>query len=488
MSPPEVAARRANAPESRRIASAGVRRALTSVPASPLARQQRFDAQAQQLIDGVLLALALIASYWLRDILGKIYEREPQQIEAYLPLGAFVAFVGPFVLARFGVYLPSLRSRRSALLQTVKGVGVVVLLALGAAYLLRAQPSRVIISTFTLTSIGLVSTRQLLWRRSARGTAAARHTVALFGGGQHNQDLRALIEANPTWGITIAGALDAEHDQPDALIHLLHHHHVDSVIVAGARTTFDKIDEVVRVCEIEGVDVWLIADFINTLIARMSFDQFHGQPMLRFQATPDRSWSLVVKRAIDLVLASAMLLLAGPLVMLPTAVALRLGCRGPILFRQLRCGKHGKRFRMYKFRSMVVDAEERRDELEAHNEQSGPVFKVARDPRITRIGRFIRKMSIDELPQLFNILRGEMSIVGPRPPIPSEVEKYERWQRRRLSMKPGLTCLWQVSGRNDVGFDEWMRLDLAYIDQWSLALDLKIMLRTVPVVLLGSGH
>ncbi len=484
MSPHEAAARVARQQESERI----VRRALTSVPASPLARQQRFDTQAQQLIDGILLAAAFAASYFLRNILGGLYLPEAEPLASYGPLGVFVAFVGPFVLARFGLYLPSSRSRRAALVQTVKGVGVLVLLVLGTAYLLHEQLSRVIIGTFTLGAIGLVSVRRLVWQRTARGAAASRHTVALFGGRQHTEDLRALIEAHPAWGITIAGSLDADTTRADALIALLHNHHVDSVLVAGARTTFDKIDEVIRVCETEGVDVWLFADFVNTLISRMAFDEFHGQPMLRFHAKPELSWALVVKRAIDLAIASVMLVITGPLIMLPTAIAIRLGSPGPILFRQLRCGKHGKRFKMYKFRSMIADAEELRDELEALNEQTGPVFKLARDPRITQIGRFIRKMSIDELPQLFNILRGEMSIVGPRPPIPAEVEKYERWQRRRLSMKPGLTCLWQVSGRNSVGFDDWMKLDLAYIDQWSLALDLKIMLRTVPVVLTGSGH
>jgi lipopolysaccharide/colanic/teichoic acid biosynthesis glycosyltransferase len=142
---------------------------------------------------------------------------------------------------------------------------------------------------------------------------------------------------------------------------------------------------------------------------------------------------------------------------------------------------------MYKLRSMVDNAEQRRAELEVINEMDGPVFKSSRDPRITGVGRLLRRFSIDEFPQLFNVLRGDMSLVGPRPPLPEEVARYERWQRRRLSMKPGLTCLWQISGRNQIGFDEWMRLDLSYIDNWSLLLDLKILLKTIPVVLLGKG-
>ena len=161
--------------------------------------------------------------------------------------------------------------------------------------------------------------------------------------------------------------------------------------------------------------------------------------------------------------------------------------KGPILFGQVRSGLYGRTFTMWKFRSMVADAERLKAALEAKNEMDGPVFKITDDPRITRLGRFIRKTSIDELPQFWNVFIGEMSLVGPRPPIPAEVEKYERWQRRRLSMKPGITCIWQVSGRNNVDFKTWMQQDLQYIDNWSLLLDVKLLLKTVPVVLLGVG-
>ena len=173
--------------------------------------------------------------------------------------------------------------------------------------------------------------------------------------------------------------------------------------------------------------------------------------------------------------------------MLVAAILIKLTSPGSILFRQQRCGLNGRLFDMYKFRSMVDDAEHHRFELDALNEMDGPVFKSSYDPRITRVGKFIRRFSIDEFPQFYNVLRGDMSLVGPRPPLPQEVARYERWQRRRLSMKPGMTCLWQISGRNEVSFEDWMKLDLTYIDNWSLLLDLKILLKTVPVVLLGRG-
>ena len=160
---------------------------------------------------------------------------------------------------------------------------------------------------------------------------------------------------------------------------------------------------------------------------------------------------------------------------------------GPVLFNQVRMGLNGRKFNMYKFRSMHQDAENRLGALKSSNEMSGPVFKIANDPRVTPVGRFIRKFSIDELPQLFNVLKGDMSLVGPRPPIYKEVLEYQRWQRRRLSMRPGITCIWQVSGRNDIGFEEWMKLDLEYIDNWSFWLDLKLLFKTIPAVLIGKG-
>jgi exopolysaccharide biosynthesis polyprenyl glycosylphosphotransferase len=196
---------------------------------------------------------------------------------------------------------------------------------------------------------------------------------------------------------------------------------------------------------------------------------------------------MFIRRLLDIALASAILLSFGPLFMIPAAILIKLTSPGPILFKQLRCGLNGRQFVMYKFRSMIDNAEQLRVELETLNEMDGPVFKSSRDPRITFIGKILRRFSVDELPQVFNVLRGDMSLVGPRPPLPQEVARYERWHRRRLSMKPGMTCLWQISGRNEVSFEDWMKLDLTYIDNWSLLLDLKILLKTVPVVLMGRG-
>jgi lipopolysaccharide/colanic/teichoic acid biosynthesis glycosyltransferase len=174
-------------------------------------------------------------------------------------------------------------------------------------------------------------------------------------------------------------------------------------------------------------------------------------------------------------------------VLLATALLIKFTSPGPVFFFQERVGLNGRRFKMIKFRSMYADAEQRLAEVQQHNEMDGPVFKMKNDPRITSVGRWFRRLSIDELPQLWNVLVGEMSLVGPRPPLPNEVERYERWQRRRLSMKPGVTCLWQVGGRNEIDFQTWMKLDMEYIDNWSLFLDFKILLKTISVVLTAKG-
>ena len=231
-----------------------------------------------------------------------------------------------------------------------------------------------------------------------------------------------------------------------------------------------------------------MADFIKTVIARPTIESVGSRPVLVFRSTPDASWSLLGKRAIDLTGALiGLLILTVPLVVV--ALTIKLTSPGPVFFRQLRGGRHGKPFMMYKFRSMSTDAEMRRAEFMAFNQMTGPVFKIESDPRVTWIGRILRKTSVDELPQLLNVLRGDMSLVGPRPLPLYEVEKFETTaQRRRLSVAPGLTCLWQISGRNEIkDFSDWVRLDLKYIDNWSLWLDIKILLKTIPVVLLGLG-
>jgi len=286
----------------------------------------------------------------------------------------------------------------------------------------------------------------------------------------------------------VVAELDLNESTIGQLVKLLHERSANSVILNAKHTYFGQVEKAIQTCEIEGVEAWLVADFFQTQISRTSFDDLYGRPVLVFRTAPEASWQGIIKQAIDLVGAFVLTLFASPVFVI-AAVAIRLTSPGPILFRQQRCGLNGQPFTMLKFRSMNSDAEQRKHELAALNEMGGPVFKVTNDPRITPVGRILRKFSIDEFPQLFNVLRGEMSLVGPRPLPVDEVERFDDpAHRRRLSVKPGLTCLWQVSGRNNVkDFAEWVRLDLEYIDNWSLWLDLKILWRTIPVVLAGTG-
>lgn len=242
----------------------------------------------------------------------------------------------------------------------------------------------------------------------------------------------------------------------------------------------------ISTCETLGVGFALPAAGFRLARARPAHPGIAPDGYVHFVTVHARPAERALKRLMDIALSAAALWFLAPL-LLGVALLVKLTSRGPIFFKQVRVGLNGRTFHMLKFRSMVVNAEALKAKLLRDNEQQGPVFKMKRDPRVTPVGRFIRKYSIDELPQLINVLRGDMSLVGPRPPVPSEVAHYEPWQRRRLSVRPGLTCIWQVSGRNQISFEEWMYLDMQYIDHWTLLEDLRLILRTVPVVLTGQG-
>lgn len=262
---------------------------------------------------------------------------------------------------------------------------------------------------------------------------------------------------------------------------------IDEVhITLPMKSCYAEIDEMMRICEEAGVAVSLSLDLFDREIARPAVKRQGRASRLHYSCVSRARCQLALKRLVDILGSLAALTVLG-LPMLAIAAAIKATSRGPVLFRQRRSGLNHRPFEMLKFRTMVADAEARKGDLRHLNEMSGPAFKIKDDPRITSVGRFLRKYSLDELPQFINVLRGEMSLVGPRPPIVVEVEDYEWWQRRRMSTKPGLTCFWQVSGRNEIDFEEWMRLDLKYIDSWSLWLDLKLILKTIPAVLRGSG-
>jgi exopolysaccharide biosynthesis polyprenyl glycosylphosphotransferase len=264
---------------------------------------------------------------------------------------------------------------------------------------------------------------------------------------------------------------------------------VDEVYIASdGPNDAPAVQHAISVCENLGVPFALPAYTFRLQRARPVFGKAVADGYLHYAVVDPKTCQRAVKRMFDVLAAGTALWLLAPL-FLVLAALVKATSRGPVFFKQVRCSLRGKRFEMLKFRSMVADAEQRRKDLEALNERNGPVFKLQKDPRVTRVGAILRKYSLDELPQLINILRGDMSVVGPRPPIPDEVAKYQPWQLRRLSVRPGLTCIWQVSpGRHQISFEEWMYLDLQYLDHWSLLQDLQIILRTLPIVFSGSGE
>ena len=267
---------------------------------------------------------------------------------------------------------------------------------------------------------------------------------------------------------------------------VLHSNVVDAAIVLSSGAPADQIESVLSQCATEGVEIWLLPAQLPHAPTLPVLDDFDGRPMLVFSQNDHPAWGLALKRLGDILISAALLLLLSPLFLL-FAILVKRSSPGPVFFSQIRSTRHGRTFPMYKFRTMVANAEALRATLADQNEVTGPVFKIKNDPRVTPIGRFLRRYSLDELPQLWNVLRGDMSLVGPRPPIPAEVEQYEPWQRRRLSMRSGCTCLWQVGGRNALSFEDWMRLDLQYIDNWSLFLDFKILAKTLSAMIRGTG-
>ena len=266
----------------------------------------------------------------------------------------------------------------------------------------------------------------------------------------------------------------------------LHHTPVDVVAILPDSLPPTVAGELFALCQAEGIETWLMPAYLRSALCPPALDEIESMPMILFSTTRKSIWTLALKRLGDVVGSALLLVLLSPLFLL-IALLVKCSSKGPVFYTQIRSTRRGRTFPMYKFRTMVPGADKMLDALAGQNESSGPTFKIRNDPRVTPIGRFLRRYSLDELPQLFNVFLGHMSLVGPRPPIPAEVEKYEPWQRRRLSMRSGCTCLWQIGGRNALTFEEWMRLDLQYIDNWSLWLDIKILAKTLSAMIRGTG-
>ncbi len=327
----------------------------------------------------------------------------------------------------------------------------------------------------------------------------------LLVGDEELESIEKKIEENRYWGYRIAGiASDSEYikekytgkykmyPEDVDISTLIEENPIDEVIFNDSSFDRNKLTSIIYSCLEIGVVFRMSSQLLNVAKTKSSIQYLDEIPFFTFQNTPDNYISLCAKAVIDFVFSFFVIICLSP-VYLIIAIIIKIDSRGPVFFKQTRVGLRGREFQVYKFRSMIPNAEKVLKDINLdvatgiENEQEGPVFKMKNDPRITKIGKFLRKTSLDELPQFFNVLKGDMSVVGPRPPIPSEVEQYERWQLRRLSMKPGITCIWQVSGRNNIPFHRWMKLDLQYIDTWSLKLDLMIVLKTIKTIIRRDG-
>jgi exopolysaccharide biosynthesis polyprenyl glycosylphosphotransferase len=441
------------------------------------------------IVDAVLTILAFEAAYFTRTrwAIGTLFFLRP---EPHVLLLAFCAavWVSLGFLGRVYEYMDSANPRR-LLAQTLRQCGSGVVLVILFQYLLRLDPplsrsflllffgfSLVLLALFRWYSPGLIGAFQ-------RGFGSPYHLV-IVGSPEKAATLEQHLCQNSPFRIEIIARIE-ETDCAAKLPQLLRKQVVDEVIFNVDSSKLPTLEEVFLQCDEEGVRTRVAVDFFPHVNSDITLDRVGGAPLLTFSAAPLDDLRLVLKRLFDIVVSAVALVVLFPFLVL-VAVVIKLTSPGPVIFRQSRCGLNGRRFTMYKFRSMVENAEDLKSDFE-HLSEREIAFKLSRDPRVTPFGRWIRKFSIDEFPQLYNVLRGDMSIVGPRPPVPEEVERYERWQRRRLRMRPGLTCLWAVSGRDRIDFNTWMRLDISYIENWSLQLDWSIILRTIPHVLAGKG-
>jgi len=464
-------------------------------------KRESFSIQILQLLDAGLIYSAFWVASRIRDPF-----RELVGIRALVDSGAglyelaWVLFIvvpfTPVILEIFGFYRYPLRKKiYASFIQILQALAIIgFLVGLWVIFGKVTVASRWILgATVPLTILFLilreVATRSIVFH-SIRAEDA-KEPVIISGGDKEIQGFLEETDEEVLASLRVVERVDLRSISIEDFEHKIKEASVGRVIFLARHTEFGQLAKAIEVCELQGVEAWISAGFIRTQIARPDFDLLSGKPMLVLRSTPELSWALFAKSLLDRLGAMLMLLLSSPL-WIVAAIGIKLTSpTGSVFFCQQRAGRYGKPFCMYKFRTMIPDAEAKLEEIKENtgNEMSGPVFKLENDPRVFAFGTWLRKLSIDELPQLLNVLKGNMSLVGPRPLPIYEVEKFERTEhRRRLSVLPGITCTWQAGGRNSITeFDDWVKMDLDYIDNWSFLLDVKLLLKTIPAVLFGRG-
>ncbi len=456
------------------------------------------------LTDLALIALGFVGGYWVRyDLRWFLDVAYHAPLSAYLPFLTLYVVVLPLFFWMDGVYRHWRGSWMEQMYRIVNATTKVTVLMLAITFVFRPRVySRVMLVevgllTILLTGVARAIEGAMLARLRARGIGVTR--AIIVGAGEVGRRVMRNIYAQPELGYRVIGFVDDDPEKGhtdigpfkalgplDNLAQAIEEHQADEVIITLPWMYHRKIMGIVRECQRRHVRARVVPDLFQMSLSQVDVESLGGIPLVGVREISIGRGALLVKRTVDIIGALLGLVLGAPLFGL-IALAIRLDSPGPIIFRQTRVGLGGRPFQMYKFRSMYEGAEEQQALLAILNEARGPIFKIRDDPRLTRVGRFLRRTSLDELPQLINVLRGEMSLVGPRPPLPAEVEQYKEWHKKRLEAPPGMTGLWQVSGRSRLSFDEMVLLDIYYIENWSLWMDFKILARTVPKVLFGEG-
>ncbi|MDP4623697.1 MAG: sugar transferase [Akkermansiaceae bacterium] len=462
-------------------------------------RKDSFRNQVLQIADALLVwlafALANLLRYPMREWLFQDKTSDDGLNAMTWALYIAVPFT-PLVLEHFNFYHRiSSKTTRAAVWQLIRGIFVIgVVISVFAVFSNIEGTRRLVLAlgAVFIFILLLIRDRTYSWwisRKKRQGGAGER--VVIVGSKSEIDDLLQDLDAEAISDWDIVERFDLATHSVSDLYEILKTESIGRVVFAAKTSEFEKVASAVEVCELQGVEAWIAASFIRTQIARPTFDSVGSKPMLVLRSTPELSWELMAKELMDRIGSLLIIVFSLPLWVI-TAIGIKIASPGaPVMFSQLRCGRYGKPFKIRKFRTMVPNAEELLESIkkEHGNEMDGPVFKLGQDPRIFRFGSFLRKFSIDELPQLINVLTGEMSLVGPRPLPLYEVEAFgEISHRRRLSVKPGITCEWQAGGRSKItSFEDWVEMDLRYIDNWSLWLDCQIIIRTIPAVLLAKG-
>ncbi len=459
------------------------------------------------MLDVLQINLAFMLAYWVRYDLQLFKAVDPAyavSLKVYWPFMLIFTFLLILVYRQQGIYRLLGRTYWfDEFYAIINGTATGTIITIVIIFLYRPTfYSRIIFlyaSLITVCLLGVSRLLKLLLLRQMHRQGIGIQWVLIVGAGEVGRTVMRTIVANPEYGLRIVGFLDDNPEKSETdigrfkafgpianLNHVLQTEQISQVIIALPWDYHYKILSIMIYCERRDIPARIVPDLFQMTINQMHIEQIAGIPMIGTKKVSISGLNQLVKRTFDLVICTIGLILVAPLMGL-IALIIKLESPGPILFEQKRVGKNGRCFTIYKFRSMVAKAEELKESLQDLNEANGPLFKIKADPRITGLGKWLRKFSFDELPQLYNVWHGEMSLIGPRPPLPAEVEQYQEWHKRRLEVAPGLTGLGQINGRSELTFDEIALLDIYYIENWSLALDTKILLQTIPKVIFGSG-